>query len=136
MKQIRTKIWNYFVDMNSGENNRVSIKRNMAWGLATLTVFIQIYSVMELPKVTDTQITKFIAFCEFYCTLDISFVVLALGITSVEKLTELSTKIRGGFFGYAPQPQPAPAAPPEQAPPTPAAAQVIINTSAPEQPQN
>jgi hypothetical protein len=94
---IRT-IWHYFVDMNSEKGGGVSIKRNMAWGIGTLVFIIQLYSLTRLPCVAKDEIIQFVYICIFYSTSDLIFILLALGITSLEKISDLVQRIKGGII--------------------------------------
>jgi len=106
MIKVISAIWEYFKNMNTGTNGKLSINRNMAWGIATVCVFVQVYSLQVMPKEIQTEIQLFKDTCEFYVVTDISFVLLALGITSVEKITELVKKLKGGIGNGSTETQP------------------------------
>lgn len=121
IKKIILALWNYITQMNTGTNGKLSINRNMAWGIASLLVFVEIYSLWRLPIATDNQIALFIKICITYAIIDATFVTLALGITSVEKLNELAKTLKGDFFKKE-DPKLQDKKPAEQVP------QVIVNT--------
>ena len=91
-------IWFYFVDMNSEKGGGVSIKRNMAWGIATLVVFVQFYSLTKMPLLKMEELSLYSNLCKFYVITDIAFILLALGITTLEKMTDLIQRIKGGII--------------------------------------
>lgn len=97
---IRT-IWKYFSDMNSESKENgggVSIKRNMAWGIGTLAFIVELYSLYRLPCKTKDEIDSFVYISVVYVCVDLLFVVLALGITTFEKITDLIQRIKGGII--------------------------------------
>lgn len=117
-RKIVTEVWGYFKGMNSEKDGSVSIKRNMAWGIATLLVFIEGYAVLKVPHHTEREIDMYIRMCEFFAVLNLSFVTLALSITTIEKLKELAIAIRPGMMGggtpeRAPEKTPEPEKKPE-----------------------
>lgn len=102
--------------MNSEGNGDISIKRNMAWGIATLTVVVQLAGVWityQLVKGNKTEVATFTYLIMFLVVCDLLFILLALKITSVEKLGMFANSIgnlRAGIFGgdkTTPQAQPA-----------------------------
>jgi hypothetical protein len=109
-------IWAFFKKMNSEPNGEVSIKRNMAWGIATLTVVVEVagmWITYQLVKCKPEGATIFTYLIMFLVLANLLFIVLALKITSVEKLGLLANnvaKIRAGILGggnTTPEPQPA-----------------------------
>lgn len=99
-------IWKHFTGMTSGVNGQPSINRNMAWGITSLLLFVEMYSLIVFPRTSDSQLKMFCTQCIVYVVADISFVLLVLKITSVEKLTEQAQKVAGIIRGYQPE-QPA-----------------------------
>ena len=98
IKQIMIAIWNYINGMNTGTDGKLSINRNMAWGVATIWLAIEGYTVVVLPRLTETEINHYNKLCLSYVIINAVFVTLALSITSIEKITELVKKIKGGIF--------------------------------------
>ena len=99
-------IWYYFKDMNSENKENgggVSIKRNISFVIAALVIVVQLYSLRRLPCDSEKNMDFFTNICKWYVTVDMLFVLLALGITSVEKLTDLAQKLK---FGVISKPTP------------------------------
>ncbi|CAB4126479.1 hypothetical protein UFOVP74_33 [uncultured Caudovirales phage] len=90
------RVWDYFRSMNSEPGtDHVSNKRNMAWGIATLLVFVEAYSLMHLPYKLDTEINHYVYLCIVYALIDALFVLLVLGVTSLEKVQSLVQALKG-----------------------------------------
>lgn len=115
-------IWSYIKEMNSEKGGGISIKRNMAWGIGTLLFIVECYALVNVPHVGAIEIPLYINMVEFFAVLDASFVTLALGITSIEKLSEAATKFRYMFAGGRPPEEPKEVKPE----PTPA---IIVNAN-------
>lgn len=103
-------IWNYFKSMNSESTGGISIKRNVSLLLTLLLLFVEIYTCMKL---VNKDIDKFISLAEFYSFLNATLILLVLGITSLEKISDLIQRIKGGLMGG--NTPPTPAAAPEPA---------------------
>lgn len=91
-------VWEYIKGMNSEPNGGISIKRNMAWGIATLAFIVELYSLYRLPCATKDEITFFVHISIVYVITDLLFVCLALSITTFEKITDLVQRIKGGLL--------------------------------------
>lgn len=106
-------LWQFFKGMNSEPNGEVSIKRNMAWGIATLTVVVELAGVWITYQLVKCKpgVEAFTYLIMFLVVCDLVFILLALKITSVEKLGVLANsvaKMRAGLFGgdkETPQPE-------------------------------
>lgn len=116
-------VWNYIKEMNSEKGGGISIKRNMSWGIGTLLFVVECYSLVKVPMRNENEIGMYIKMCEFYAVLDAAFVALALGITSIEKLSEAATKFRYMLSGGK-----APAEEPKEVKPEPTPA-IIVNAN-------
>lgn len=98
-------LWRYFKDMNSERGGGVSIKRNIAWGIASLVVFVQVFSLIALyyliikHGVENDLIGVFKYLCVFYVIVDAVMILLVLQITSVEKLKSLAQTVVGSHIG-------------------------------------
>lgn len=99
IKRIFFVLWDYFKSMNSEKDgNTVSIKRNMAWGVATATLLIEFYCTYHFVKITyknNENVENFLHFIYFIISVDLIFVVLALRITSLEKINSLVQTVKG-----------------------------------------
>jgi hypothetical protein len=117
MKEMGMALWRYFKGMNTGTNGQISINRNMAWGIGSLLIFVEVYSLFVFPRGTDSQLKLFATQCIVYVVVNIAFILLVLRITSVEKLTELAQKAGGIINRNNPSPSsPPPIAKPEPEP--------------------
>lgn len=88
-------VWEYFKSMNSENNGKASIKRNIAWGVATLLVFVEVYPLIVLKHNTN-EMQLYTELCKFYVVADISLIVLTLGIARIADLKETLAQLRGG----------------------------------------
>lgn len=108
MRKALHAIWRYFVDMNSENGGGVSIKRNIVWGVATLLVFSEVFPLVALYILIlrqpdrDMLITVFQFLCWFFVTVDAVIILLALRITSLEKLNALASTVLGRGGGDQP----------------------------------
>lgn len=97
MKNIISKLWAYFRSMNSEPGTQdISIKRNLAWGIGTLMFIVEMYSLHKLPISTLDEIKELVYVCVAYVVIDALFVLLVLGITSIEKVQSAILMFRGG----------------------------------------
>ena len=119
LNNIMASLWGYFRNMNSEPGtDHISIKRNMAWGIATVWVFVQVFTMSlfayllykALVAVPSTgggdrfiEVLKlFVDVCKFFNVVDGTFVSLALGITTIEKIQSLVKSWRGKDDGAGP----------------------------------
>lgn len=95
--QIIKATGNYFTSMNS-ETGKVSIKRNVVSALTALLCFVVVFSMVHIvgPKVIDA---KYIPYVEFVLVFIGALMLLILGVTSIEKMTDLIQKLKAGIFG-------------------------------------
>ncbi len=105
IKKIGKAIWLYYVGMTSEKGGEPSIKRGMAWGLASLVVFVEVATVVGLFMLAyrnpqETIIIDTIEYLSvFYVAADLITVLLALRITSIEKLGTVAGQLKSGLFG-------------------------------------
>jgi len=111
LKTALKRIWDYFTSMNSDKaTGEVSIKRNMAWGIATLLVVSELFTdavfacllfkaLQAAPQSgADRFVTilgYFVDVAKFFHTVDAIFVSLCLGITSLEKIQSVIQAWKG-----------------------------------------
>ncbi len=99
MQKAMKAIWAYFKDMNSEKDGSVSIKRNTAWGIASLMVFVQVFGLIALYYLIikhdgqETLVTVFKYALTLFTVTDGAMILLILQITSVEKLRSLAQTI-------------------------------------------
>lgn len=110
MKKAIYAVWHYFQSMNSEPGGGISIKRNVSWVLVVLFVFVQAFALVILRNIKPDSYIKLV---EFLSVLDACMILLVLSITSIEKLSELFQKIKGGLLGGNNAPVAAPATDPE-----------------------
>ncbi len=102
MKKAISILWRYFEAMNSEVDGSPSIKRNIAWGIATLVVFVQVLSLVALYYLIikhtgqERLVEVFEFLCWFYTIVDVIMILLVLRITSIEKITTLAGVVKGG----------------------------------------
>lgn len=99
MKILRA-LWRYMLSMNSepGAAGGISIKRNSAWAVVMLLLFVEVFSlvIMDVHRASwRVEVRSFTDLCRFYAGLDVVFILLVLQITSVEKLVAAWQCIKG-----------------------------------------
>jgi len=99
MRNAINALWNYFKDMNSERGGGVSIKRNMTWGMATLLVFVEIFTLIVIPHTLQPEIVEYILLCKFYAALNAVIILLMSGVTTLEKLVSAAQKLKNSVLG-------------------------------------
>jgi hypothetical protein len=88
--------------MNSEKGGGVSIKRNMAWGIGTLLVVVELYTLYKIGiRNSEDALSHLESLGKFYAVLDSAFILLVLSVTSVEKLSLFAKSITGGIINIA-----------------------------------
>ena len=92
-------VWRYFTQMNSEKGGGVSIKRNMAWGIGTLLVVVELYTLYKIGiRNNEIALSHLESLGKFYAVLDSAFILLVLSVTSIEKISLLVQSIKGGII--------------------------------------
>lgn len=111
MKKAIVAVWQYFAAMNSEKDGVPSIKRNVAWGIATLLVFVEVFTLVALYYLIQAHIgqSRLIDVFEYLAMLFVivnaTMILLTLRITSIEKITTLAGTLKGTTKNDQPVPE-------------------------------
>lgn len=102
MRRAIVAVWRYFTQMNSEKGGGVSIKRNMAWGIGTLLVVVELYTLYKVGiRNSVSGMLQLVTLGKFYALLDSAFILLILGVTSIEKISLFVQSIKGGVVNIS-----------------------------------
>lgn len=101
-------LWAYWKSMHSEPAGGISIKRNLATGCYILFAFVQIFGCVKIAELFPKDLLDLI---KFLAVLDAVVILLALGITTLEKLGVLAQQLKVADLGAPVAFPPVPATP-------------------------
>lgn len=97
----------YYKDMNSEQDGRASIKRNIAWWAFFVACFvIQTYSLYKMGNVDPFPIKQFLWLSFAYVALNYAFILVIIGVTSVKEVKEAAMSWKWGKSSNDQAPKP------------------------------